>query len=279
MKQQLPLLEPHMDQSPEIKKTFTLREDINLINYPSELKNINYITHKYLRKSTKFSVDSKESKIILNKIHSTNYVLNENNKSSTSRIDLNGYKKVNSNEERLENLGIGAKIGSASVVNKNMVMMRDNLPSDQMALKINLDEIKRKNENLKKKLELKETQFFYKLRNKLDKIVDSNIFVIFFMILTFLIMFITDVQNGYLTSETDNVIDALQITILVLFLFEIILTCLAKEGYTNTFFFWLDVVSTISIIQDIGFIFDPLLSITSDESDRYFLIILNFLMI
>lgn len=37
---------------------------------------------------------------------------------------------------------------------------------------------------------------------------------------------------------------------------EIFLASIAKEDYFLTFFFWLDVVSTISMIPDIGWIWD-----------------------
>lgn len=273
MKQQLPLLDPNFQISPESKKTVTLLEDKNSINYQTQSKNLNYLRYKYSKNPTKFSVDSQEVKIP-NNFNSNpnynnlnnNYVINEINKSSASKLDLKGYRKVNSGEERFENLGIGLKIGSTSVVNN---AIKESISNQQMALKISLMEIKRKNEYLKKRIELKESKAFYKFRPKLEKIVDSNVFVIFFMILTLFIMFISDIQNGWLPADSDNAIDYLQTIILFLFTFEIILTCLAKEGYSNSFFFWLDIVSTLSIIQDIGFIFDPLLILGSDSA-KYF---------
>ena len=266
MKQQLPLLEPQIEESPESKKTVALREEIDIINYPSESKNMNYLSNKYSRKPTTFSIDSKETRIINNlnfnqKLNSLNSdkIGKQFKKSFTSKSFLNCYKKVNTMEERQGNMGIEVKKGNTSMTN----IIKESIPVDQIALKISLEEIKRKNEDLKKKIELKESQVFYKMRSKLEKIVNSNFFVTFFMILTFFIMFIADIQNCLLPSDSDNIINALQTTILVLFTIEIIFTCLAKEGYINSFFFWLDLVSSLSIIQDIGFIFDPLLSISS----------------
>jgi hypothetical protein len=260
MKQQLPLLEPQIEEVPKSEKTVALREEIDIINYPSESKNMNYLRNKYSRKPTTFSIDSKETRIInnlninqnLNSINSDK-IGKQFKKSFTSKNFLYGYKKVNTIEERRE------KKGNTSMTN----IIKESIPRDQMALKISIEEIKRKNEDLKKKIELKESQAFYKMRSKLEKIVNSNFFVIFFMILTFFIMFIADIQNCLLPSDSDNIINALQTTILVLLTIEIILTCLAKEGYINSFFFWLDLVSSLSIIQDIGFIFDPLLTISS----------------
>ena len=74
-------------------------------------------------------------------------------------------------------------------------------------------------------------------------------------------MFINDIQMGYLPKSVDDVIDILQTTTFVLFILEIFLTCWAKKDYINSFFFWLDVISSISILQEISFIFDPLLNI------------------
>lgn len=46
---------------------------------------------------------------------------------------------------------------------------------------------------------------------------------------------------------------------LILFIAEIILSAISKQDYFLTFFFWLDVVSTISMIPDIGFIWNAMI--------------------
>lgn len=274
MKQKLPLLDSNAKHSPESQKTVILREDTNLINKGSESKNLNILRQKYIRKPTKFSIDSKEAQISSNNnLNNFNYNSNpnylnnineNNNKSAMSKLDLNGYRKVNLDEERLENLGGGMKINTTLVSHAT----KETISKEQMAFKISLEDIKRKNEELKKQIELKKSKAFYKFRAKLENIIESNYFVIFFMLLTIFIMFIADIQNGWLPVDSDDAIDALQTTILVLFVIEIVLSCIAKEGYANSFFFWLDVVSTISIVQDIGFIFDPLLNLGSVSSVR-----------
>ena len=38
------------------------------------------------------------------------------------------------------------------------------------------------------------------------------------------------------------------------FLVEILLACIAKDGYFLSFFFWLDLVSTFSMVTDIGWV-------------------------
>lgn len=46
---------------------------------------------------------------------------------------------------------------------------------------------------------------------------------------------------------------------MILFIVEIVLSSVSKEVYFLTFFFWLDLVSTISMIPDVGFIWNAML--------------------
>jgi hypothetical protein len=46
---------------------------------------------------------------------------------------------------------------------------------------------------------------------------------------------------------------------LVLFLAELLLSSISRQTYFLTFFFWLDLVSTISMIPDIGFIWNAMI--------------------
>lgn len=46
---------------------------------------------------------------------------------------------------------------------------------------------------------------------------------------------------------------------LLLFTIEIIVQSIGKDGYANTFFFWLDLVSTVSLITDIEPIWNRIL--------------------
>jgi hypothetical protein len=41
---------------------------------------------------------------------------------------------------------------------------------------------------------------------------------------------------------------------------EIIVASIVKEGYFLSFYFWLDVVSTITMIPDVGWIWNPIIS-------------------
>lgn len=46
---------------------------------------------------------------------------------------------------------------------------------------------------------------------------------------------------------------------MIMFLFELIIASVATEGYFLGFYFWLDFVATISLITDIGYIWDEII--------------------
>mmetsp|Transcript_32582 Transcript_32582/g.49822 ORF Transcript_32582/g.49822 Transcript_32582/m.49822 type:complete len:169 (+) Transcript_32582:808-1314(+) len=65
---------------------------------------------------------------------------------------------------------------------------------------------------------------------------------------------------------TDDTFTLLTSASLIFFMVEIILASLAKPGYFNSFFFWLDLISTLSLITDIEPAMDAIFG-ASDETD------------
>ena len=53
------------------------------------------------------------------------------------------------------------------------------------------------------------------------------------------------------TKESDNIFTTLNIITLTLFVLELVLSSIGIKNYFANFFFWLDLISTISIITDI----------------------------
>ena len=60
-----------------------------------------------------------------------------------------------------------------------------------------------------------------------------------------------DMRLYFFTKESDSFFLALNIITLLLFSAEIILSSIAISQYFGNFFFWLDLISTLSIITDI----------------------------
>lgn len=65
------------------------------------------------------------------------------------------------------------------------------------------------------------------------------------------------------TMEADDWFTNLTSIALVLFMLELILASIGKEGYANSFFFWLDFVSTLSLVTDIEPIWSKIIGDTS----------------
>ena len=72
-----------------------------------------------------------------------------------------------------------------------------------------------------------------------------------------------DIRLIATTQATDNIFVALTSVSLVLFLIELLLASIGKDGYFNSFFFWLDLISTVSLVTDIPVIMNWLTGDTS----------------
>jgi len=67
-------------------------------------------------------------------------------------------------------------------------------------------------------------------------------------------LFFDDIRVLGTEKETDGVFYALTLIAMTLFIVEIVLASIVKDDYFLGFFFWLDVVSTITMIPDCGWI-------------------------
>jgi hypothetical protein len=152
--------------------------------------------------------------------------------------------------------------------------------NNQLKHSISLDSMDRKNSKKMFQLELKktiaknlelisETKKFVKPRKehgckkKLEKFLDSSPVIVVMTIFTIFVLFGNDIQDVCLPRSVDIGWDITVCFMLACYATEIILSSIAKPDYLWSFFFWLDFISTISLLQDITFIFDYLLTGTS----------------
>lgn len=84
-------------------------------------------------------------------------------------------------------------------------------------------------------------------------------------LLTIYALFGEDVRLCACPKSVDDIFFSLTAISLLFFMVEIVLMSIAREGYFMGFFFWLDLISTISLITDIGWIWDEIVG-TTDES-------------
>ena len=86
-------------------------------------------------------------------------------------------------------------------------------------------------------------------------------------VVTIYTLFFDDIRILALPKKWDDFFYLLTAISLLLFTVEIIIACYAKKGYFNSFFFWLDVLSTVSMIFDIGWIMDNITFIYGGGAD------------
>lgn len=80
------------------------------------------------------------------------------------------------------------------------------------------------------------------------------------LVVTIFALFGDDFRLAVFTKTADDGFSAAMIVCLILFGFEIIMAFISKPEYRFSFFFWLDVLSTISLIFDINWIWNAIQS-------------------
>jgi Ion transport protein len=87
-------------------------------------------------------------------------------------------------------------------------------------------------------------------------VLDHWITAIVMTLITIYSLFFDDVRVLAFEPDADSGFYGITSFCMAAFLIEIFLAALVKEDYFLTFFFWLDLVSTISMIPDIGWIWN-----------------------
>ena len=94
----------------------------------------------------------------------------------------------------------------------------------------------------------------------MQRIISHVAFQIMLNALTIYTLFSDDIRVIFFRLNSDNAFDWITCISLVLFVVEIIFSCYAIEGYWKSFFMYLDIISTISLVLDIQFLFGDLFS-------------------
>lgn len=89
--------------------------------------------------------------------------------------------------------------------------------------------------------------------------LENIYFNIFITLITIYALFASDIQSIFFGKESDVFFDAFNLFSMTIFFLEIVLSFVVKPNYKFSFFFWLDVVSTLSLLLDVTFVKDALL--------------------
>lgn len=90
----------------------------------------------------------------------------------------------------------------------------------------------------------------------------------FMTIVTVYSLFGDDVRQLAFTKPADDVFYGLSSGALVAFSVEIILASVVKDDYFLGFYFWLDLISTASLITDIGWIMNGIMGNSGNSASN-----------
>jgi hypothetical protein len=99
----------------------------------------------------------------------------------------------------------------------------------------------------------------------IELILENNFYITFMSIVTIYSLFGNNIKIAFVDPSHDVIFNSLSSLTIGLFLIEIILSCFANLDYPWSFFFWLDIISTLSLCLEIDWVAMPLLSMLSDE--------------
>lgn len=96
------------------------------------------------------------------------------------------------------------------------------------------------------------------IKNSIKKMIDGTTVTIVMSLVT-LFALVGDTLRQWLTNkEADQYFDSLLIVSMLLFSMEILLATIVVEDFKYSYFFWLDIVATFSLIFDINLILDAI---------------------
>lgn len=88
------------------------------------------------------------------------------------------------------------------------------------------------------------------------RVLDSLAVLVFMLLVTFYALFSDDIRISSFSKSADDVFFSLSCCALSFFALEMISSFIFKPDYRWSFYFWLDLIATISIIPDIGWAWD-----------------------
>lgn len=99
----------------------------------------------------------------------------------------------------------------------------------------------------------------------LNWILNNKIYIFVMTIITLYALVVDDIRVLSVPKEGDIYFWGITTYVLAMFLIELLMSSLAIDGYLFGFYFWLDLIATISLISDIGWIWNNLFPTTTME--------------
>lgn len=104
------------------------------------------------------------------------------------------------------------------------------------------------------------------MKTKIYKKLESKSFSVLMTLLTIYALFGDDIRLAFTGKSNDTVFFSLAAVSFFFFFLEVFLMTYAKRGYRFSFYFWLDIIATISLIPDIGWLWEIIIGINASGS-------------
>jgi Ion transport protein len=95
-----------------------------------------------------------------------------------------------------------------------------------------------------------------KIKSYGEKMLESYPSVIFMSLVTLYTLFLDDIRTIFINKEKDDIFYGITLGCFIIFMIEIIIGATCRQIYFLTFFFWLDLISTFSMLPDIGWFWE-----------------------
>ena len=89
-------------------------------------------------------------------------------------------------------------------------------------------------------------------------ILNNKCYMVFMTLVTLYALFMDDIRILTCPIGVDEILWGVTSGAFGLFIFELLLSSLAMDGYLCNFYFWLDLIATVSLISDIGWIWNQI---------------------
>lgn len=97
------------------------------------------------------------------------------------------------------------------------------------------------------------------IKQNIVSFLDSTLVTVFMTLVTIYALYFDDIRILFFPKSADDVFYGITLIGMICFAIEIILASFAKEDYIFSFFFYLDIVSTLSMIPDCGWIWNAII--------------------
>jgi hypothetical protein len=94
----------------------------------------------------------------------------------------------------------------------------------------------------------------YKKQMKVRKFLDHFAVVGFMTLLTIYALFFDDIRVLAYPKESDDVFYGITLLAIILFSIEIVLASYSNPKFMGTFFFYMDILATLTMVPDCGWI-------------------------